>query len=82
MTDERIASPHAGLQVILSHLRGLSPHSRRAPSYSERNAAEKIIAVAAQQTGEEVNVTPIWRINHASLVDSEVVAWSVTNRLN
>ena len=82
MNKPTIESPHADLQTALSHLGRLNPRTRKAPAFSNRDAAEHVIAISAQATGRDVNVTPVWVIDHGSLTDSEIIAWSVTDRMN
>lgn len=77
-----MTSPHAGLQVLLSQLGRLSPRRRAVPTFSDRDAAEHVIAISASATGTRVALAPIWAIDHENLVDSEIVAWTVAPQVN
>lgn len=82
MNEDKITSPHGDLQAMLSQLGRLSPRRRVAPAFTDRQAAEQIVAVTATAAQSPLALAPVWAINHDDLVDSEIVAWTVVTNPN
>lgn len=82
MNEEKVQSPHAALQSMLTRLGMLGPRSNWRPSFRERRQAERLIAVAANVDGRDLALSPIWSLDHSDLVSSDIVGWTVTEDVN
>lgn len=82
MTEEKVSSPHAGLQSVLGHLGRLNPHLRIGPRFPDRHTAEHVVAIASTTSSASVDLAPVWQIDHDDLLSSKIVAWTVTEELN
>lgn len=78
-TSNKIQSPHPSLQAILSNLRTLSEENQRArPIFDNRAKAQLFIDIQGRDGRAKLWLTPVWRIDHDDLTNSEIQAWSVT----
>lgn len=82
MNEEKIQSPHAALQNVLQRLGTIGAYSEWRPAFRERTQAENLIAVVASAEGKNVNLSPIWSIDHDDLTESRIVGWTVTDEIN
>jgi len=70
-------TPHAPLFEHLVRLRELAPAPEAPrPMFDTVGEAEVAAANESRRTGRLHLATPVWRIDHDALEDSEPVAWS------
>lgn len=82
MKDEKIQIAYGELQSVLAMLGTLSPRAESKPAFHMRDQAEQLIAVVAEHEGQDLQLYPVWNIDHDDLAASEIVAWSVTPNIN
>ena len=69
-------SRYPDLHRHLAWFRSFGGKAEGRPVYATRDEAEEAAREESERTGVRCVVTPMWRIDHAELEDSEPVAWS------
>ena len=93
-SPEKIQSPYPLLQSILQGLRFLNQAEQGRPTLDNRSAfdaravfdnrakAQLFIDIQSREGDPGLWLTPVWRVDHDDLTNSEIIAWGVARYAN
>lgn len=76
----RLQSPYPALQAMLPRLREAGTHDAPPPIFDDQDEVDGYLSVVDE--GRRYFSVPVWAINHADLMRSNVVNWTYCRWLN
>ncbi len=75
-----LSSPYPALQAVLPRLASIGVHAEDRPLFDDPDKVEEYLEGVSGS--DSFHIVPVWAINHADLMSSEVVHWSYVQWLD